>query len=334
VPAPTPARNWPATFGGRPFLVIGRAGMDLYADPPGTRIEAAQRYTACLGGSSANIAAALVRQGCPAALVTRVSDDAVGRFVLAELDRYGIGRTHVRPIGGEARNSLAVVETRLEGCQSVIYRNGAADFGMDRADVAAPDHAAHAALVATGTLLASEPSRGATLHAFALARAARRPVVFDIDYRPYSWASAAEAATVCAEAAALADIVVGNDVEFGVLAQDAARGLDAARALAEAGALVVYKRGERGAVTFDGGALHRTGIYRTEALKPTGAGDAFLGGLLAALASGAATRTAVLRGSATAAMVVARVGCAPAMPTTAELDAFLAEHPGPTDPED
>lgn len=334
MPSPSPARDWPASFGGRPFLVIGRAGMDLYADPPGTPIEEAHRYTACLGGSSANIAAALVRQGCPAALVTRVSDDAVGRFALAELDRYGIGRAHVRTIGGEARNSLAVVETRLQDCQAVIYRNGAADFGMDRADVALPDHAAHAALVATGTLLAAEPSRGASLHAFALARAAGRPVVFDIDYRPYSWASAAEAAEVCSGAAAQADIVVGNDVEFGVLAGGAERGLDAARALAKAGALVVYKRGEKGAITFDGAAEHRTGIYRTEALKPTGAGDAFLGGFLAALAAGAETRAAVLRGSATAAMVVARVGCAPAMPTAAELAAFLAAHPGPTDPED
>ena len=47
----------------QPFLVIGRAGMDLYADPPGTRIEEATQFTAALGGSSANIAVALTRQG-------------------------------------------------------------------------------------------------------------------------------------------------------------------------------------------------------------------------------------------------------------------------------
>lgn len=45
------------------FLVLGRAGMDLYADPPGTRIEEARSFAAHLGGSAANIAAALVRQG-------------------------------------------------------------------------------------------------------------------------------------------------------------------------------------------------------------------------------------------------------------------------------
>ena len=39
------------------FAVLGRVGMDLYADPPGTAIEDATRFTTALGGSSANIAA-------------------------------------------------------------------------------------------------------------------------------------------------------------------------------------------------------------------------------------------------------------------------------------
>lgn len=328
-----PTAPWADRFGGRPFLVLGRAGMDLYADPPGTRLEDAARFTTALGGSSANIAAALVRQGCGAALLTRVSDDAVGRFVLAELARYGIGAVQVRAAGGEARTSLAVVETRARDCQSVIYRNGAADFALEEADAAAPDYAAHAALVLTGTALAAEPSRGAAFSAIGRAQSAGRPVVLDIDYRPYSWGSAAEAAEVCARAAALADIVVGNDEEFAVMAGPGEDGLACARALAGRGALAVYKRGAAGAVTFDGPAAIRTGIYATQALKPTGAGDAFLGSLLAALAAGHPVRAAVLRGSAAAAMVVARVGCAPAMPTAAELAAFLATHPGPTDPQ-
>jgi 5-dehydro-2-deoxygluconokinase len=179
---------------GRNFLVIGRAGMDLYADPPGTRIEAATRFTTALGGSSANIAVALTLQGCRAALVTCVSDDAVGRFCLAQLDAYGIDRTHVRPVAGEARNSLAVVETRAENCQSVIYRNNAADFAMTVQDVEPVDYTGHSALITTGTVLAAEPSRSAAFRAFDLARAAGLPLIFDVDYRPYSWPSAADAA--------------------------------------------------------------------------------------------------------------------------------------------
>ncbi len=315
--------------GGR-FLVIGRAGMDLYADPPGAKIEEAVSFTTALGGSSANIAVALTRAGCRASLVTCVSDDAVGRFCLNQLDHYGVERTYVRAIAGEARNSLAVVETRAVDCEVVIYRNGAADFAMTMADVAAVDFTGFSGLVTTGTVLAAEPSRAAALAAFDLARAAGVPLIFDIDYRPYSWASAAEAAEVYARAGAMCDIIVGNDVEFGFMAGDYDRGLEEARALVAGRAqIVVYKRGADGSITLTPEAEFATGIYATKALKPTGAGDSFLGTMLAALASGMPPRAAVLRGSAAAAMVVARVGCAPAMPTPTELDAFIAGHPGP-----
>ena len=313
------------------FLVIGRAGMDLYADPPGTAIEDATRFTTALGGSSANIAAAITRAGGKAALLTRVSDDAIGRFVLGQLDRYDIDRTHVRPIGGEARNSLAIVETRVENCQSVIYRNGAADFEMTLADVEAVDYSRFCALVTTGTVLAAEPSRSATFRAFDLARAAGLPLIFDIDYRPYSWPSAAVAAEVYSRAAALCDVIVGNDVEFGFMAGNFDHGLDKARSLIGEGAqIVIYKMGEKGAITLTPVGEVATGIYQTAALKPTGAGDAFLGNLAASLSRGVPLQQAVLHGSAAAAIVVSRIGCAPAMPSGDELARFLAYHSGPT----
>jgi 5-dehydro-2-deoxygluconokinase len=320
-----------ARLSGRSFLVIGRAGMDLYADPPGTRLEEAMNFTAALGGSSANIAAALVRQGCKAALVTCVSDDAVGRFCLGQLDAIGIDRSHVRSVAGEVRNSLTVVETRPEDCQSVIYRNNAADFAMTVVDVEGVAYSDYSALIATGTVLAAEPSRSAAFRAFALARAVGLPLIFDVDYRPYSWPSAAVASEVYSRAADVCDVIVGNDVEFGFMAGDPDMGLEKARSLISAGAqIVVYKMGEKGALTITPDGEFATGIYRTTALKPTGAGDSFLGALVAALADGRPVREAVLRGSAAAAMVVARVACAPAMPTATELDAFLRQHPGPT----
>ena len=310
-----------ARLRGRNFLVVGRAGMDLYADPPGTPIEDATRFTTALGGSSANIAVALTRQGCSAALVTCVSDDAIGRFCVRALDAYGIDRAHVRPVAGEARNSLALVETRLDNCQSVIYRNNAADFAMTMEDVQAVDYPAFSALITTGTVLAAEPSRSAAF----------LPLVFDIDYRPYSWPSAAAASEAYSRAGGLCDIIVGNDVEFGFMAGDPALGLDKARSLIAHGAqIVVYKMGEKGAVTITRDGEFATGIFPSEALKPTGAGDSFLGAFIAGLAAGLPVRSAVLRGSAAAAMVVARVGCAPAMPAIAELDAFLGQHPEPS----
>ncbi len=316
---------------GNRFVVLGRAGMDFSPEPAGTRIEEASTFSASLGGSSANICAAISRLGGQASLVTCVSDDAVGRFCLNQLDHYGVDRQHVRSVAGEFRNSLAVSESRVEQHQTVIYRNGAADFQMSLADVEAVDYSQFSALITTGTVLAVEPSRSAAFRAFELAKQAAIPLIFDVDYRPYSWASAEEAAEVYSRAGALCDIIIGNDVEFGFMAGDYDKGLDTALELAQGGAaIVIYKMGEEGAITLTPEDEFRTGIYPAVALKPTGAGDSFMGGFIASLAAGYPVRDAVLRGSACAAMVVARVGCAPAMPTPAELDAFLAAHPEPT----
>lgn len=314
------------------FLVVGRVGMDFCPDPPGTRTAEGEMFVAGMGGSAANTAAGLVKLGGTAALVTCVSDDAVGAFCLQQLDNYRVDRRHVRKIGGEYRTSLAVYESRVEDHQTVIYRNSAADFQMSIADVEAVDYQHYGALITAGTVFASEPSRAAAFRAFELARAAGLPIIFDIDYRPYSWPSAEVAAEVLSRAGAASDMIVGNDEEFGFMAGDMDRGLAKARQLAErADRIVVYKMGERGAITLAEGTETRTGIYPVTALKPTGAGDSFMAGLLASLADGHDLKSAVLRGSACAAIVVAKPGCAPAMPFPADLDTFLATHPGPTE---
>jgi len=320
-----------STLFNKPLLCIGRAGMDFYPEPPGTKTEEATQFFSCIGGSSANICVAINQQGGRTALVTSVSDDAIGRFCLNELDKYGIDRKHVKSVGGEYRNSLAVVESRMDDHQSVIYRNGAADFQMTLDDVSAVDYSQYSALITTGTVLAAEPSRSAAFHAFELARQAGLPLIFDIDYRPYSWPSAEDAAQVYSQAGALCDVIIGNDVEFGFMAGDYDKGLNKARELAAGNAtIVVYKMGEEGAVTLTATEEYRPGIYPVEALKPTGAGDSFMGGFIAALASGHSIKDAVLRGSASASIVVSRVGCSAAMPSTAELDEFLRTYPGPT----
>ena len=307
------------------FMVLGRAGMDLYADPPGIRVEEAARFTSALGGSAANIAAGVVRLGGRTSLLTAVSDDAVGRFVLRELARYGIDTSHVACLGGQCRTSLAVVETRAENCQSVIYRNDAADLALNETHVAGIGFEDFGALIVTGTALAVEPSRSASLSAMKQARAAGVPVILDVDYRPYSWVSAEDAATTCRMAAEASNMVVGNDIEWDVLAGGSG-GLAYAGHLDGAHATAIYKMGEKGSVSLTGGARFETPVYRVAALKPTGAGDAFMAGLVTGLAAGLDLPSSVRRGTATAAIVVTRVGCAPASPSTEELDQFMHDN--------
>ena len=313
------------------FVVIGRVGMDLYPDPPGVAIEDAQMFEVGMGGSSANIAAGICKLGGKSALVTRVSDDAVGRYCVQQLKNYGVNADHVTPVSGEFRNSTAIYESRVQDHQSVIYRNGAADFQMDIADVEAVDYAKFGALITAGTVFAAEPSRAATFHAFALAKKAGVPITFDVDYRPYSWPSPQVASEVLSRAAAECDMIVGNDEEFGFMAGSIDKGLAKARELSEtSAAIVVYKMGPEGAITFANGEEIRTGIYPVDALKPTGAGDSFMAGFVTSIADGHDLKTAILRGSACASVTVSRAGCAPAMADTKTLETFLAEHPGPT----
>ena len=313
------------------FVVIGRVGMDLYPDPPGVAIEDAQMLEVGMGGSSANIAAGICKLGGKSALVTRVSDDAVGRYCVQQLKNYGVNADHVTPVSGEFRNSTAIYESRVQDHQSVIYRNGAADFQMDIADVEAVDYAKFGALITAGTVFAAEPSRAATFHAFALAKKAGVPITFDVDYRPYSWPSPQVASEVLSRAAAECDMIVGNDEEFGFMAGSIVKGLAKARELSEtSAAIVVYKMGQEGAITFANGEEIRTGIYPVDALKPTGAGDSFMAGFVTSIADGHDLKTAILRGSACASVTVSRAGCAPAMADTKTLETFLAEHPGPT----
>lgn len=314
------------------FVVFGRAGIDLFAAPIGTKSERAETFSADLGGSSANICVGLKKLGCESALVTSVSDDAGGRFCLNKLTDYGVETGHVRSVGGEVRTSLAFYESCFEDFQNVIYRNNAADFQVTEADVDRVDYARFGALITAGTVFAAEPSRSATFRAFDRARAAGLPVIFDIDYRPYSWPSAEVAAEVLSRAGEESDLIVGNDEEFGFMAGSIEKGLEKARELsAQPGRMVIYKMGQEGAVTLVNGEEIRTGIYPVTAVKPNGAGDSFMAGLLASLAVGFPLKEAVLRGSACASIVVSQPGCAGSMPTTPELETFLAAHPGATE---
>ena len=309
---------------GNKFVVFGRAGMDMFAEPIGTKSEFAENFRSDLGGSSANICAGLCKLGSEASLVTSVSDDAVGRFCVNRLNYYGVGTEYVKSVAGEFRTSLAIYESCIDNFQNVIYRNGAADFEVKPSEMDEVDYSQFTALITAGTVFAGQPSRDATFRAFENARAQDIPVIFDIDYRPYSWPSPQVASEVLSRAGEESDMIVGNDEEFGFMAGGVDKGLNKARDLASSGnRLVIYKMGEEGAITLYNNEEIKTGIFPTEAIKPVGAGDSFMAGLLSSLASGYDLKNSVIRGSACASIVVSLPGCAPAMPDEDRLNNFI-----------
>jgi 5-dehydro-2-deoxygluconokinase len=305
------------------FLLIGRAGVDIYPDPPGTKTEDAKNYVTYLGGSSANMGVQLTKYGGKCSLLTRVSNDALGKFVLNQLDYYGVKKDLVKSEDNESRISFAIVESTLEDHQSIIYRHKAADLFLNQDDIEQANIENYECILITGTSLAAEPSRSSVLSALEVANKNNIPVIMDIDYRPYTWESPSKAKEIYNLAAINCSGVIGNDDEFAVLSGNYKEGLDYAKKLSSNNDLVIYKMGEKGSITYANNKEINKGIYPVKPLKPTGAGDSFMGSLIGALLNNYDLDKSLEIGSAAAAIVVTKVGCAPAMPNLEEVLEFM-----------
>ena len=305
------------------FLLIGRAGVDIYPDPPGTKTENAKNYVTYLGGSSANMGVQLTKYGGKCSLLTRVSNDALGKFVLNQLDYYGVKKDLVKSEDNESRISFAIVESTLEDHQSIIYRHKAADLFLNQDDIEQANIENYECILITGTSLAAEPSRSSVLYALEVANKNNIPVIMDIDYRPYTWESPSKAKEIYNLAAINCSGVIGNDDEFAVLSGNYKAGLDYAKKLSSNNDLVIYKMGEKGSITYANNKEINKGIYPVKPLKPTGAGDSFMGSLIGALLNNYDLDKSLEIGSAAAAIVVTKVGCAPAMPNLEEVLEFM-----------
>ena len=157
----------------------------------------------------------------------------------------------------------------------------------------------------------------------AKAKDIKMPIVLDIDYRPYTWSSPEEASKMYMLASKNCDVLIGNDDEFGILANNYNEGMQVAKKLSKEVSIVIYKKGEKGSITFYDNNQINKGIFPVKALKPTGAGDAFMGSFIGGLLNNQNIEESVVYGSASAAIVVTKVGCAPAMPTRNEIENFM-----------
>ena len=107
------SRDWNA-------LVVGRAGLDLYPQPPGSKTTSAELFASDVGGSGANIAIAMKRAGGNIGLISALSNDPVGLFVKNRLVNEGIEIDLMQTTHGNERTSLAIAEERPIDCEVVI----------------------------------------------------------------------------------------------------------------------------------------------------------------------------------------------------------------------
>ncbi|MFW2543259.1 bifunctional 5-dehydro-2-deoxygluconokinase/5-dehydro-2-deoxyphosphogluconate aldolase [Primorskyibacter sp. 2E107] len=322
-------------------ITIGRAGVDLYGAQIGGRLEDMSSFDKYIGGSPTNIACGTARLGLRSALISRVGDEHMGRFILEQLRREGVETKGV-VTDPDRLTALVILGIRdQEQFPLIFYRENCADMALCEDDIDPEFIKSARSVVPTGTHLSNERTRAAVLKALTIARENGVRTALDIDYRPNLWgvlghgdgeSRFAESAEVTAQLQStlhLFDLIVGTEEEFHIAggSTDTIEALRAVRAVS--GATLVCKRGPMGAVAFEGDIPDslddgQTGPgFPIEVFNVLGAGDGFMSGLLKGWLDGEAWPVALKYANACGAFAVSRHGCTPAYPSWEELQFFF-----------
>jgi 5-dehydro-2-deoxygluconokinase len=305
-------------------LTMGRVGVDIYPLQTGVGLEDVQTFRKFLGGSATNVAVAAARHGRRAAVITRTGEDPFGRYVHRALREFGVDDSHVTAVAG--------LPTPVTFCEIFppdhfpiwFYRYPKApDLEIAPEEIPAAEVASARLFWATVTGLCQEPSRSA--HTAAWQARGRAPLtVLDLDYRPVFWSSREEAGRVVRAALAAVTVAVGNrdECETAVGTRDPRA---AAGALLDLGVeLAVVKQGPLGVYARSRDAAVEVPPIPVTVVNGIGAGDGFGGGLCHGLLAGWPLERTIRFANAAGAIVTTRLECSSAMPTTAEVERFLA----------
>lgn len=322
-------------------ITIGRSSVDLYGAQVGGRLEDMGSFQKYVGGSPTNMATGTARLGLKSALITRVGDEHMGRFLREELAREGVDVRGVKT-DPERLTALVLLGIRDEHHFPLIfYRENCADMALCEDDIDPAFIAEARAVVATGTHLSHPRTEAAVLKALRLARENGAQTALDIDYRPNLWGLAGHGAgeeRFIASAAVTArlqqtlhlfDLIVGTEEEFHIAGgtTDTIAALRGVRAVS--GATLVCKRGPMGAAAFTGAIPDTLDQgeagpgFPIEVFNVLGAGDGFMSGLIKGWLDGEPWPVALKYANACGAFAVSRHGCTPAYPSWEELQFFL-----------
>ena len=287
---------------------MGRVGIDLYPNQLRTPLRNVRTYTRFVGGFAGNVSTGLARLGVKSAILSRVGAEGHGEFVREFLASESVDVRYLRtdpvwqtpPTFCEVwpPDNFPITFYRRPTCPD--WQLAIEDFDLE-AVAEAP------LLYATGTGLAQSPSRETTL---ATLDAHRGTTIFDLDWRRMLWERPEEYPALAAEAAASADIVIGNEGEV------------AAARLDDVPVLVV-KRGEHGATVHENGDVSDVAGFPVDVVNGLGAGDAFAAAVGHGVLRGLPLVEVVRRGTVAGALVATQLSCSEAMPRLEELEGAL-----------
>lgn len=305
------------------IVTVGDAIVDLFAHPRGTAVDVAACFVPHGGGALANVATNVARLGVPARFVGAVGRDAHGDRLARLLAGSGVDISCLVRV--PERTAVTFVHVDDDGARAFLfYRSHTADKMLSDALLRAMEPLADATWLVTGTsALVAERSAEALRYVIAEARARAVPHAVDLNVRPHLWSDRASMRDVVRDAVAGAAIVKASEEDMAALELPCT--LDALAGFAP-GAVPVLTLAERGALARVGGvtlARPAQALAATLVVDATGAGDAFMAGLMATLTRRGAWATvrddadvwtlALDAGCALGAMAVTEVGATTAV---------------------
>jgi ribokinase len=293
--------------------VVGSANLDLVLrvariPAPGETVLAHAREQH-IGGKGLNQAVAASRAGAATVFVGAVGDDSAAGLLLSALARHGVDTTGVRRQSGPSGTALVMVADTGEN--AIVVDPGANSSAVTLSE---PQRA----LIASAAVVLCQLEVPLPLVA-AAARAARAGGALVV-------LNAAPAAQLPQELLGDVDVLVVNEHEALTLAGGGARDAEqAARVLAGSVPDVVVTLGAAGALHLSGsGDLRREPGIPADVVDSTGAGDAFVGVLVAHLATGGQVRDGLARAVAAGSLAVRTLGAVAGLPDRTAVDELLA----------
>ncbi len=290
------------------------------------------KYLKCPGGAPANVAVTIARLGRHAGFFGRVGNDPFGKFMKQILSQEGLDTSYL-VVDDNQRTSTVVVDLDSSGERNFTFMvKLSADQFLTCDDI--PAFNKNQWLHCCSIALAHEPSRSATFEAIERMKAAKGYVSFDPNLRIEIWSNPEELITTVMRAVELADVVKFSEEELLFLTNR--RSLQEALAIWNEyeGKLIVVTLGELGAlVMFNGQQRVIVGKQVDKVVDTTGAGDAFVGGMLAKLSqvddwkNWASIESSINWGNSCGGLATTKKGAMTALPTFQQLHLIM-------DPED
>ena len=270
------------------------------------------------GGKGFNQGIAAHKSGGDVTMITKLGRDSLAAVATDAMDGVGLSKDHLFYSETEPTGVALISVDENTSQNEIIIVPGACATISDEDIASVADRIKESAYL----LLQLEVNQNANEKVAAMAKAAGVKVI--VNTAPYS--------PVTDEFLSGCYLVTPNEVEAeeltGICVSDLESADKAAKVFKDRGVQnVVITLGSRGVYVNEDGKSEIVPAYKVNAIDTTGAGDAFNGGLLTALSEGKTISEAARFANALAAISVQRIGTTPSMPTRAEIDKFLEEHP-------